>query len=316
MDIGEIDKNITFTMCNPPFFNDVWDDNKDNDYVLKKSNGNKANAIETVFEGGEVAFVRQMINESILLKEKIIIFTTMLGKKSSLKVLKDDLKILKETIPEISITTTEFCQGKRKRWGLVWTFNSYIDLNNAPRIKQSKNKKANLLTHNLSHTMSQSEYKLLSVCERIQFLLAEELKMPFMEVVRDSKYAFEIVVMSNTNTWSHQRRKRRAEQRQQNSDTSMESMEMSIDKVTICTENPNKRHIDSFDSSFEEGSEVKRIREVKLLVPNEQDKYLLHCSVTVKLTNLTLVFQMQTLEKSDNKQATYQLFQYLKNKLV
>ncbi|XP_065663992.1 RNA N6-adenosine-methyltransferase mettl16 [Hydra vulgaris] len=115
------DFHYDFTICNPPFFSEINDN-----IVSKNRTGHRpppisqstASDSESFTEGGEVEFVKRMIDESLLLKKKIRWFTTMLGKKSSLKEL---VKYIKHN--QISkFTTTEFVQGRTMRWGLAWTF--------------------------------------------------------------------------------------------------------------------------------------------------------------------------------------------------
>ena len=99
-----------FTMCNPPFFEIEGLSEK----VIKRlppRNAPTGNKVELTVEGGERAFVTQMIEESIEIKDKVKIYTTMFGRRSNLLFL---LKFLKKKDIENS-TWTEFCQGHTKR---------------------------------------------------------------------------------------------------------------------------------------------------------------------------------------------------------
>lgn len=99
-----------FSMCNPPFFKIEEVPDK----VLKRlppRNAPTGNSGELTVQGGEREFVTQMINESIEMKEKIKIYTTMFGRRSNLLFL---LKFLKKKNIE-NATWTEFCQGHTKR---------------------------------------------------------------------------------------------------------------------------------------------------------------------------------------------------------
>ncbi len=71
-----------------------------------------------VTDGGEVSFVKRMIDESLLFKDRVSVYTSMLGKKSSLKPLVHYLRNLNI----FSIFTTELKQGKTSRWAIAWTF--------------------------------------------------------------------------------------------------------------------------------------------------------------------------------------------------
>jgi 23S rRNA A1618 N6-methylase RlmF len=108
------DHKFDFVMCNPPFF-DSMDEADTN-----PSSCCKGSTSEMVFPGGEVAFIGSMIQESLTMRGRIGWFTSMIGRKSSLRKL---LAILREHhVP--TYRTTEFFQGRTKRWGIAWTFTS------------------------------------------------------------------------------------------------------------------------------------------------------------------------------------------------
>jgi hypothetical protein len=73
---------------------------------------------ELVCEGGEVAFVSQMAAESVALRNQIAWFTSMIGKKSTLKCIQDTLRQLQPS----AVQVTQFVQGEQTRWGIAWTF--------------------------------------------------------------------------------------------------------------------------------------------------------------------------------------------------
>ena len=60
-----------------------------------------------------------MIIESEAFKNNVYWFTTLVGKKSNLDILIEELKNI-DNIEEIKETT--FYQGKMARWGLAWRF--------------------------------------------------------------------------------------------------------------------------------------------------------------------------------------------------
>lgn len=75
--------------------------------------------VEMVTRGGEVAFVKQMIDESLQLRERVQWYTSMLGKLSSINVLVETL--IKHGIANFAVT--EFEQGsKTKRWAVAWSW--------------------------------------------------------------------------------------------------------------------------------------------------------------------------------------------------
>ncbi|KAL8996206.1 MAG: hypothetical protein Q9169_004228 [Polycauliona sp. 2 TL-2023] len=112
--------NITFTICNPPFYSSPSD--------LLSSAAAKSrpphstctgSPIEMVTPGGEVAFVTRIIKESEQLRERCQWYTTMLGKYSSLGVVVEELK----TRGVVNWAVKEFVQGgKTRRWGVGWSW--------------------------------------------------------------------------------------------------------------------------------------------------------------------------------------------------
>lgn len=104
------DEEYSFVMCNPPFFET---DRGLGKKIKEKPPRNAPTGIETEMkiQGGERAFISQLIDESLKYKNKVKIYTTMFGQKSSLAFLRNLLKS-----KEIFNTTwTEFCQGFTKR---------------------------------------------------------------------------------------------------------------------------------------------------------------------------------------------------------
>ncbi|VDP35026.1 unnamed protein product [Heligmosomoides polygyrus] len=79
---------------------------------------------ELEFEGGEVAFVGRLIDDSVLLQTQVSIYTTMLGKKSSIS----DLCRRLSRIDGVRYTVSTLSQGRTQRWVLAWTFLPQIQL--------------------------------------------------------------------------------------------------------------------------------------------------------------------------------------------
>lgn len=101
-----------FTMCNPPYFDSPEEKFQRDDTVCVATDGELATA------GGEEEFVRQMVRESAEIGVRVSWFTTLLGKKSSLKPL---LRYI-QTFDVTDVQHTTFVQGKNSRWAIAWTF--------------------------------------------------------------------------------------------------------------------------------------------------------------------------------------------------
>eukprot|EP01127_Copromyxa_protea_P015414 TRINITY_DN442_c1_g1_i1.p1 TRINITY_DN442_c1_g1~~TRINITY_DN442_c1_g1_i1.p1 ORF type:complete len:464 (+),score=88.72 TRINITY_DN442_c1_g1_i1:31-1422(+) len=105
-------KVYDFCMCNPPFFENI---EQKIDNPRTQCN---ATSGELVTEGGEVAFVTKMIEESLILRHQVTWYTSLLGRKVSVKKL---LKTLHEKGIKNTRTTT-FYQGHTTRWAVAWSF--------------------------------------------------------------------------------------------------------------------------------------------------------------------------------------------------
>ena len=114
------DNRIDFAMCNPPFYESAAELE---DLARAKSRPPRSACtgayVEMVTPGGEVAFVRRMIEESVVLGKRVRWYSTMLGKLSSLERL---VPVLAEHQVR-NWAVTEFVQGgKTRRWALAWSW--------------------------------------------------------------------------------------------------------------------------------------------------------------------------------------------------
>lgn len=105
-------EKFDFCMCNPPFFESM----EEAGLNPKTSCGGTTD--EMVCPGGERAFISRIIEDSVILKNSFRWYTTMVGKKSNLKILTMKLR----EVGVVVVKTTEFVQGQTCRWGLAWSF--------------------------------------------------------------------------------------------------------------------------------------------------------------------------------------------------
>lgn len=118
---------FTFSMCNPPFHDSEEAAMKGNirkTKNLKKSKVQKPNLnfggqqAELWCEGGEIAFVSKMIEESVLYSSQILWFTCLVSKKENLFKLNSLLKKL----DALEVKTIDMAQGQKVSRILAWTF--------------------------------------------------------------------------------------------------------------------------------------------------------------------------------------------------
>ncbi|MFC0343687.1 23S rRNA (adenine(1618)-N(6))-methyltransferase RlmF [Epilithonimonas hispanica] len=118
---------FTFSMCNPPFHESEEDailGNRRKNNNLRKKKVEKTNlnfsgnASELWCEGGEMAFIKNMINESVQFSSQVLWFTSLVSKKDNLHQLTTLLKNL--NVPEFK--TIDMAQGQKISRILAWTF--------------------------------------------------------------------------------------------------------------------------------------------------------------------------------------------------
>ncbi|VDN52668.1 unnamed protein product [Dracunculus medinensis] len=193
--------NFTFCMCNPPFFEKEEFDEKfmpidDNVVVNICNEGYKsvplsatvAKINEVTVAGGEVAFISQLIDDSLALKRSVVIYTSMVGRKCSLLKLKKKLG----RCSNVKYTFGTLSQGKTQRWILAWSFE--------PRI--------NFLSTIKAYSPFKLQFPSADFGQEKSVLWAKQV----LDTLKISYYQSDeriFVCDAAKNTWSNQRRKRR-----------------------------------------------------------------------------------------------------------
>lgn len=122
------EEQFSFCMCNPPFF-DLIQDAK-----LNPGTNFGGTTYEMCHPGGEEAFTQRIFDESLVLRERVHWYTTMCGKKRTLRKILHLLEVAR--VP--TIRTTRFLQGRTTRWGIAWSFSSQPRLQELVLPLQSK----------------------------------------------------------------------------------------------------------------------------------------------------------------------------------
>ncbi|VDM60525.1 unnamed protein product [Angiostrongylus costaricensis] len=154
---------FTFCMCNPPFFE-------------------SCETSKVRFIGGEVAFIGRLIDESVLLQTQVSIYTTMLGKKSSISVLCRRLS----RIDGVRYTVSTLSQGRTLRWVLAWTFLPQIHLENVRIPFVIFFRKVSLLFFFLSQTLICSARNVTWTNQRAKRRADAKLNTPAMKRMKFS----------------------------------------------------------------------------------------------------------------------------------
>ena len=166
---------------------------------------------EMTTDGGEITFVRTMINESMIYHAHVKIFTAMLGRKKSATELKSYIL----TIPEIkSMAVSEFCQGKIMRWGLAWTFQPDIHLDKtASKFMQTKQDKKKSVPFSLYFEQNSKFTDCVAVLNIVSYLLSNDLCASNIVNHRIENNSCSVQFSLHKPTWRNQRAKRRKEDR-------------------------------------------------------------------------------------------------------
>ncbi|MBO6184485.1 MAG: 23S rRNA (adenine(1618)-N(6))-methyltransferase RlmF [Chryseobacterium sp.] len=118
---------FTFSMCNPPFHDSEESAMKGNLRKTKNLNKSKIKNPKLNFsgqqselwcEGGEIAFISNMIQESVDFSSQILWFTCLVSKKENLF----KLNSLLNKVKAVEVKTIDMTQGQKISRILAWTF--------------------------------------------------------------------------------------------------------------------------------------------------------------------------------------------------
>ncbi|KAK8052353.1 hypothetical protein PG993_003738 [Apiospora rasikravindrae] len=113
-------KQIDFVMTNPPFYESEEElQQLAAQKALPPASACTGAPHEMVCEGGEVGFIQRLLDESLVLRERVQWYTAMVGKQSSLGIVVDRLRA--KGIDNYAVA--QFVQGhKTRRWAVGWSF--------------------------------------------------------------------------------------------------------------------------------------------------------------------------------------------------
>ncbi|XP_058831124.1 U6 small nuclear RNA (adenine-(43)-N(6))-methyltransferase [Topomyia yanbarensis] len=278
-----------FCMCNPPFYDDDGMERQNRTGRRKEaSNASSGSREELHVEGGEVGFVKKIIEESLELKEHVNIYTSMIGHKRNFEEI---LRILKGHCIT-NVTTTRFCQGNTTRWGVAWSFSKTFILSQVPDQFEQKTISKKLLGKPL-------EGRILTVNETVSMEDAQSRLMQVLSTLDlqiqplDGSGVDTWVLIALENTWSHQRRRRREGQRKLSPGSENHHNKRREEKESTCG-TPSKR------PKTDNCNTEPVVRAAFRLIQKPNDGYY---------------FTLSYLGGSAGKDALNQILQYVKNAL-
>lgn len=225
------DVKADFTMCNPPFFNEDHNHTVALDSAKANRTGKRSHPStaptgdhhELATDGGEVQFVIKMIQASCALGNRIKVFSTMLGHRSSVTTIETQLKAHGIN----NYCSTAFCQGRTMRWAIAWTLHDDLPLRKAPVYGPTKITKATKKPFKFTLTdCSSAADGFRCVCDILRSL--DDITI---NVDSNGTDATAGVLLAYKNTWSGQRQKKRAEMKRSN-ESNMESSQSKPEEVS------------------------------------------------------------------------------------
>ncbi|KIW02686.1 uncharacterized protein PV09_06123 [Verruconis gallopava] len=201
---------LDFTMCNPPFF--ATREEADSTFLKGQQPYAACTGadVEMITEGGEVAYVKRIIAESVQLKDKVRWYTVQLGKLSSLQTLVPELK--KSGCHNWAVSVLQ-PSGHTVRWVLGWSWMSWRAPDHVGRHKS------------LVGTHLQMEPNELVVCDALDkdafSVIMELLKgLPLsVAIIKDfddknASNTRAIRICTNSSVWSRSERRKRQRAKQ------------------------------------------------------------------------------------------------------
>lgn len=234
--LDELDvETIGFVMVNPPFYTS---ESELLDLARQKSRPPNSActgaSIEMVCEGGEIGFVRRIIDESLKLRTRVQWYTSMLGKQSSLDVL---IGILMEHGID-NYAVTAFVQGnKTRRWALGWSFDHKRPSLRATRSSEPTVPKK-LLSFPTELTAFQGTLSIID-SENVKRVLCDTMETLDLVSWKWDSDGSRGVGFADGNVWSRSYRRRKERQQQQttvssspqNHETSVNGTETDLKKT-------------------------------------------------------------------------------------
>ncbi|XP_070389752.1 RNA N(6)-adenosine-methyltransferase mettl16 [Dermacentor albipictus] len=194
-------------VCNPPFFAsaeeaDAKTKAKEQGRASPPSDMGGVEAEKVWASSGEVGFFKDvLLRDSLVLRDKIGLYTCMLGKNGSVK---EVLSALQNKVK--SCRVAEFHQGKTTRYAVAWTFLN-VNLQKLPYSKVRQQKQQTKIELVLPHSQVPVTLRVHYVWRELLSAL-NSIEVPY-EIINEGQNMCHLWVKAKENTWTHLRRRRR-----------------------------------------------------------------------------------------------------------
>lgn len=198
-------EHLDFVICNPPFYS--------SDEDMARAYGGKAmppsavctgSTNEMICEGGDVGFVSRILEESLLLREKVQWYSSMLGRLASAQQLV--AKLREHGITNFAVTNLK-AGHKTRRWAVAWSFG---DLRPANEVARHGELVQALLPMATEWTVDVPGGEVVDLDEKVNAVIAElDLRWQWRANLHTG------VAFARENVWSRSARRKRKFQLQQ-----------------------------------------------------------------------------------------------------
>mmetsp|Transcript_1556 Transcript_1556/g.5346 ORF Transcript_1556/g.5346 Transcript_1556/m.5346 type:complete len:479 (-) Transcript_1556:2670-4106(-) len=197
---GATKKHFHFTVCNPPFF-------ESEAHAQGSQNPQKVcpgSASELWCAGGEYKFLTRLVDDSLRLRNRVGLYTSWVGRKSTLKRLKQFLYARRI----FTQYHTEFLEGLQYRWGIAWVVPEDHSLTHSPEVQEPQKSppKQHVTRHfaihrRMRHTLKQSLKDLHTQISEIIRLLEKNKEVSQVEHDKYTGiFSFHISMSPHTDT--------------------------------------------------------------------------------------------------------------------
>jgi 23S rRNA (adenine1618-N6)-methyltransferase len=197
---------LDFVMCNPPFYSSEEDMSRA--YYGKElppSAVCTGSTNEMICEGGDVGFVSRILAESLVLRERVQWYSSMLGRLASAQQLV--AKLREHCITNFAVTNLK-AGHKTRRWAVAWSFG---DLRPGNAVARHGELVQAILPTATEWTVAVNDASIRELDERVNAVLADlDIRWHWRAAIHTG------VAFARENVWSRSaRRKRKFQQEAQ-----------------------------------------------------------------------------------------------------